>query len=262
MVYNGKEVLKLPKSNKLAKKLISNGLKYDCKLILDSIGKYWLCIPYDREVDNQNSFESKREYVALDPGIRTFQSFYSPERICGEIARNDNKRIYRLCKHLDDLQSRMSAQKSKKRRRIKRAWLRLIQRIKNLVNEVHKKTSRFLTKHFKVILLPKFETSQMVNRSERNIGSKTARAMMTWVCNRTNTKLVIVTEEYTSKTCGKCGNLHANLGSNKCFKCPRCEMKMDRDINAARNIMLKYLSEENLTPTLLGDCPKQPFLFL
>ena len=70
-----------------------------------------------------------------------------------------------------------------------------------------------------------------------------------------------MTWAHTSKTCGKCGNLHANLGSNKCFKCPKCEMKMDRDINAARNIMLKYLSEENLTPTLLGDCPKQPFLF-
>ena len=67
------------------------------------------------------------------------------------------------------------------------------------------------------------------------------------VCDRTNTKLVIVTEEYTSKTCGKCGTLHPNLGSKKKYECGSCGMEMDRDINAARNIMMKYISE-NLTP--------------
>lgn len=260
----GSEALKLPKSNPLAKKLIADGLKYDCKLILDSIGKYWLCVPYDKEVDNQNSLESKGECVALDPGVRTFQSFYSPGQgstTCGEIGKNDINRIYRLCEHLDALQSKKDkAINSKRKRRYRKAWLRLIQRIKNLVNEVHKKTALFLTRNFKTILLPKFETSQMVGNG-RNIGSKTARGMMTWahyrfkeflrgVCNRTNTTLIDVTEEYTSKTCGQCGNLHPNLGRSKKYVCPACGMKMDRDINAARNIMLKYISE-NQTSTLL-----------
>ena len=55
-------------------------------------------------------------------------------------------------------------------------------------------------------------------------------------------KLVIVDEQYTSKTCGNCGKIHWKLGSNKTFNCPYCKKEMDRDINAARNILLRFLT--------------------
>ena len=53
-------------------------------------------------------------------------------------------------------------------------------------------------------------------------------------------KVVICTEEYTSKTCGCCGVINRNLGSLKTFKCPSC---IDRDVNGARNVLLKYITE-------------------
>ena len=51
----------------------------------------------------------------------------------------------------------------------------------------------------------------------------------------------IVDESYTSKTCGKCGELNENLGGSKVFKCPQymCLYRMDRDIHGARNIYIK-----------------------
>ncbi|RHZ56817.1 hypothetical protein Glove_396g67 [Diversispora epigaea] len=55
-------------------------------------------------------------------------------------------------------------------------------------------------------------------------------------------KVVICDKHYTSKICGNCGYLHQKLGSNKTFKCPQCQIEMDRDINAARNILLRYLT--------------------
>ena len=53
----------------------------------------------------------------------------------------------------------------------------------------------------------------------------------------------LVTEEYSSKTCGVCGCIHRNLGGSKVFKCPACHAVMDRDANGARNILLKWLTE-------------------
>jgi putative transposase len=47
-----------------------------------------------------------------------------------------------------------------------------------------------------------------------------------------------VPEHYTSKTCGKCGRLHWNLGKSEVFKCPFCGWTMDRDFNGARNIFI------------------------
>ena len=50
-----------------------------------------------------------------------------------------------------------------------------------------------------------------------------------------------VTEEYTSLTCGNCGELNYGLGKSKVFNCPNCKIVIDRDYNGARNILLKHL---------------------
>jgi putative transposase len=52
-------------------------------------------------------------------------------------------------------------------------------------------------------------------------------------------QVVEVTEEYTSKTCTKCGRINQKLGGSKVFRCG-CGMVLDRDFNGARNILLKY----------------------
>jgi len=43
----------------------------------------------------------------------------------------------------------------------------------------------------------------------------------------------------TSKTCSICGHVNESLGSNRVFKCPKCGLIMDRDLNAAINIVRK-----------------------
>jgi len=43
-------------------------------------------------------------------------------------------------------------------------------------------------------------------------------------------------------TCGACGHLHDTLGGNKRFRCPKCNAAFDRDWNAARTILLKFLA--------------------
>ena len=58
---------------------------------------------------------------------------------------------------------------------------------------------------------------------------------------RTGTNLKIVGEEYTSKTCGKCGTLNEKLGSKKIFQCDKCCYEEDRDVNGSRNIIIKNI---------------------
>ncbi|NJK75986.1 MAG: transposase, partial [Microcoleus sp. SU_5_6] len=60
-------------------------------------------------------------------------------------------------------------------------------------------------------------------------------------CNRYGSRLVRVTEEYTSKTCTKCGRVHQKLGGAKTFKCPSCGHEIPRDFNGALGIFLKAL---------------------
>lgn len=55
-------------------------------------------------------------------------------------------------------------------------------------------------------------------------------------------RVIICDEAYTSKTCGNCGFIHNKLGGSKEFKCPKCGLRADRDIHAARNILLRFLT--------------------
>ena len=62
-----------------------------------------------------------------------------------------------------------------------------------------------------------------------------------------------VTEEYTSKTCSKCGHVHEKLGGNKKFKCPSCGHELPRDWNGAINIFIKSLNDVTSASTSVGD---------
>ena len=174
-------------------------------------------------------------------------------------------RINRLCKFLDNLMSRISlSQIPKQRQKMRKAASRLRGKIRNLVDECHKKTANYLAKNYQLILLPTFETSEMTNRSKRKIRSKTARQMLTWAHYRfkqvlknkaelSGCQVIDVTEEFTSKTCTRCGHVHAKLGGAKIFKCPVCHHTIPRDWNGALGIMLKALSDTTFTLFDEGD---------
>ena len=192
--------------------------------------------------------------VAIDPGVRTFATLYDPSGQLIEWGRGDIGCIQRICYHMDRLQSRMQQVNSRRRRRMKVAWYRMQWRIKNLVAELHHKLAKFLMESYNIILLPNFETSQMVKRGRRRIRSRTARQMMCWshykfkqrlldkAQERPWVRLIICREDYTSKTCGACGWIHWNLGGSKEFRCPRCQYHVDRDLNGARNILIRWLT--------------------
>ncbi|AFY85330.1 Helix-turn-helix domain/Probable transposase [Oscillatoria acuminata PCC 6304] len=117
--------------------------------------------------------------IALDPGVRTFMTGFDGNKFL-ELGRGDIGRITRLCQHLDDLMSRIAKEPSRlRRRRMRKAAHRMRTQIRNLVDEAHKQIAHYLTRHYGLIFLPTFETSQMVAKAARKIRSKTARAMLT-----------------------------------------------------------------------------------
>ena len=61
-----------------------------------------------------------------------------------------------------------------------------------------------------------------------------------------------VTEEYTSKTCSKCGHIHTKLRGNKQFVCPDCGHAIGRDVNGAFNILLKALRDTSANGAIIS----------
>lgn len=225
------------------------------RFIRDRLGRTFLALPRQIAKRSESQAPSSHEsVVALDPGVRTFQTTYDASGLATEWGKDDMKQLFKLCLVADKLQSSWTKKKGAKRRSTKLAWHRVLFRIKNLVKEVHRKMATWLCESYKVVLIPKFESSRMVKRGGRKIRSKTARGMLTWAHYAFRAMLkakaelfpwvtiVECDEAYTSKTCGQCGVLHHKLGGAKTFRCKSCGYVADRDISAARNILLRYLS--------------------
>lgn len=237
----------------------------DSRLILEN-GRWFLSVSYEEIFSPQSEQSSvagvesqDKKIVSLDPGIISFMTFYS-EDSCGKLGDSAFTEIQKLGFELDRLISIKKNTSNKlrfKKRNFHRAINRVRNRIKDLVKEMHHKVALFLVKNFDIILLPKFETQEMVTKNSRKLNSKSARNMMTLSfykfsvilkdkAKKYKKEVLDVTEEYTSKTVSWNGEIKEKLGSARWIKSG--EIVMDRDYNGARGIMLKWLVSE---PTIL-----------
>jgi putative transposase len=226
--------------------------------LMYSRGKWFACIPVRVEqIPTSNS-----GVIALDPGNRAFLTGYDGENIL-EIGQGDIGRINRLCSHLDNLLSRAALSSSKRQRhKMRKAANRMRERVSSLVKDLHNKVASVLVRNYKLIFLPTYETSQMVLKSARKLNRKSVRNMLTWthakfashleqMARRHGVLVIRCNESYTSKTCTNCGHIHSSLGGSKVFNCKACGIRIKRDINGARNIMLRALQATAFTIT--GD---------
>lgn len=224
-------------------------------------GQYHLAVPYDEERPPER--ENQARVVALDPGVRSFLTWYCADSV-GKIGEGAFFRIQRLCERLDDLLSRAAKSPSRRRRNMRRAAGRMRVRIENLISELHRQTARFLVKNFDVILLPIFETSEMVERGRRRIHSKTVRNLLTLAHYRfgmflrhkaaeLGVTVLSVNEAYTTKTVSWTGEVKESVGGASVVV-GRDGERMDRDYNGARGIYLRALGDTSVLRESLSGC--------
>ena len=222
---------------------------------------YYFPVPYDwklKESCNKThvSADQKAPFVSLDPGIRTFLTGYSNNHTF-DLGKESNVLSEILFK-IDGIQKLEKATTSnRKKKRLRKQRLRLFRRIKNLVDDLHFKTINFLTENYSVIYLGDFKVKSMVKKKSSKLPRIVKRLMymysfykfkqrLIWKSSLEGSTVLVVNESYTSMTCTNCGYLNRNLGKAKTYDCPCCLTKIDRDINGARNILIKNW------PTLQG----------
>ena len=237
---------------KRQKQKLPESFEQDCKIM--RYGKnYYLVYTFHKGII-QNETE-KYPIVSLDPGVRTFQTGYSPSGVAFKVGDKQNVLLKRLHDRLDILRSKRDTARLKSKYNLRQKCLQLEHKIKNTVDNLHNQTSSFLTNTFEEILLPKFGTSVM--QVGKELSPTTKRMMWTLshyrfqeklkhLCSRTGTSLYIVNEHHTTKTCGSCGILN-QVGGSKIYNCSSCSYKLDRDIHGARNIMLKHITQYGIS---------------
>jgi len=233
------------------------------KIFRTCSGKYFIILLNKLEkINNKN----RNKIISIDPGVRSFITGYDPN---GTIIESYNEIIYRIkdnYKRIDN-NNRIISKKdelnlsSKKYKKLKRMNNKKYNKIKNMVDDMHNKVSNYLASNYETILYPPLKVKEIIKGYNAPLldGARVnaLKARKTRLLNtlsfymftnklisqseKHNTKLYLVTEAFTSKTCTKCGTINDKLKDSKIFKCSKCKLKIDRDHNGARNILLKHI---------------------
>ena len=220
-----------------------------CRLTLE-FGKWFIVIPKEIKI---TPIENQEGVVAIDPGVRTFATYFSTEGYFGKLGQGAFDRILKLNLKIDKLISKLSKETDKnKKSNLKRSIFKIRFKIRNLIDELHWKTIKFFTSRFKVIIFPPFNVSEMIRKSNRKLPKKVVRSMncfrfyefkerLKLKCKESGVTFVESSEAFTSRTNSFTGELMENLGSKEKFMFNN--VSIDRDINGARNILIRAMRD-------------------
>jgi putative transposase len=226
----------------------------DGRLVLES-GRWFIIVPVEVK-QKQYVIENQNDIVAIDPGIRSFGTFFSKNGYFGQVGHGDFGKLFSLCLSLDRLYSARSKRNKpdrKQRGALKRKINKKKWRIKNLREELHNKFIHFLVSNFGVIVYPPFHVSEMVLCGKRKLSRRSVRNFLNWgfydfeekligACAHRGIVLIRESEAYTSKTNSFTGEM-MNIGSREWFT--HEGIRVNRDINGARNILVRAMRDSS-----------------
>ena len=185
------------------------------------------------------------ESVGVDVGLTDFASLSTGEKI------GHPKDWERHQRRLGPYQRRLarcqrgSRNRAKARAKVARAHARIADARRDFLH----KASSGLVRRFDVIAVEDLNVPGMVkNRRLARAISCTGwgehRRMLEYKADRYGRTVAVVDRWYpSSKTCSACGHLLATLSlGTRCWTCPACGTRHDRDINAAKNILAAGLA--------------------
>ena len=235
------------KDNIRTNELLPEIMMYTSRLLKTPTNKYFISLPLPLN-ENQVMVEEEN-MLFIDPGSKTFITGYDPSGKIIIWGENDIGRIARLLHYKRKLQSKRSLETANKRiKKYRLAEQRIGEKIHNLTDDLHKKLSKWLCENYAKVYIPRLNFHKMKNLNKKEkakLASLRHCGFLQRLINKSresSCKVYEVFEDFTSKTCSNCGFLKKDL-QGRTFICNACNKIFDRDINASKNIMLKYFTE-------------------
>lgn len=137
---------------------------------------------------------------------------------------------------------RGSANREKARVRL----ARVEERIANRRRDFAFKTARSIVNRYELICVEDLRIDNMrrnhrLSKSIGDAGWGILRRALTYMAERSEGRMALVDPKYTSQLCSKCGEVVSKSLSERTHVCPYCGLRVDRDVNAARNILHRGL---------------------
>jgi len=199
------------------------------------------------EVKQPKPLRENKTQVGIDVGLTTFATLSTGEAV-------DNPRFFRTDeKELAKVQRKFSKtekgtpERQKRRKPVARIHERIAFRRKNFAYQTANKTIN----KFGFIAVEDLEVNHMVHNSclAKSISDAAWSLFFTLLffkAANAGRTIVKVNPAYTSQTCSGCGHRQKLDLQERVYRCPCCQLVLNRDLNAARNILTLGLHGQGL----------------
>jgi putative transposase len=205
------------------------------------------------EVDIPNPKTVSGPAVGIDIGIKNLATLSDGKTFSNP--RVLERRLKKLSKLSRDLSRKKKRSKNHEKTKTKLSKLYL--KIFNIRQDtLHKLTTYLAKSHSRIVIEDLCVSGMMKNRrlarAISDVGMYEFRRQIEYKCAWYGSHLTIAPQTYpSSKMCSSCGHKKRKLSlSQREYRCKACGLRIDRDLNAARNLVTVSLPE---TQTACGE---------
>lgn len=205
----------------------------------DPDGRWYVTFAVDVEAPAPP--EPTGQTAGVDLGLTDFAVLSTGERIAHPRHMDRHERRLKRYQRVLARKQRGSANRKKAKQKVARAH----SKVRDARRDFLHKTSTDLVRRFDAVAVEDLAVANMVrNRSLAKSISRTGwgefRTLLEYKAHRDGRTLAVADRWYpSSKTCSACGHLLAKLSlGTRHWTCPECSTRHDRDINAAKNLVV------------------------
>jgi putative transposase len=209
-----------------------------CNVKRSATGKWF--VSFSCDIDSSSKTKQFGRACGIDVGLESFATLSNGKQI-------ENPRFFRKEeKALAKAQRRLSKQKKGTAERFKarKVVARVHERIKNKRHNFAHQLSRKLVTDFKTIVVEDLSINNMkksnfkcINKSIGDAAWRMFADLVEYKAEEAGTQFVKVNPAFTSQTCARCGSRAKKTLSQRIHKCSCCNFSLQRDHNAAINIL-------------------------
>lgn len=207
-----------------------------CCIRRSSTGKWFVC--FSCGVPDQPGVDAPEEAVGIDVGLAAFATLSTGEQIANpRFFRRDEGDLARKQRRLSK-EAKGTPARRKRRKVVARVHERIANRRKNFAHQ----HSRTIVNRFRTIAIEDLAVHRMVHnhclaKSISDAAWARFAGYLTYKAAWAGGQVLRVNPAYTSQTCSACGHRQQLSLAERTYRCPCCGLVVDRDQNAARNIL-------------------------
>ncbi|MBC8162234.1 MAG: IS200/IS605 family element transposase accessory protein TnpB [Roseiflexaceae bacterium] len=204
-------------------------------------GEWFAC--FSRETD-AHLLQPSSEIVGVDVGLASFATFSNGEQIANpRFYRRDEADLKRVQKRKDAAKNTQNWPENTKQKGI---LAKIHERIANRRSDFAHKRSRELVDRYQMIVFEDLAPMEMgrsrgMRKSMLDVAWRQFISLTIGKAAEAGRSIILVNPRDTSKMCSGCGRLVEKTLSDRMHTRPHCGLVLDRDVNAAINILHRGL---------------------